>query len=170
MSCLEISPKEKLILRIRVDFPTKPIELHVQSTGVSEEEQIYFTEDDEETEEEIWQRKKQARDSPTHQLPDISFEKIRTHHSNYQKFSICQKVANTNTVAIEQNSDVILQQLNFKLQKEDFSQTTLLQDNRYQHYLRQPDRMQFRMKSSPDSTMMKRETSSTIKCSYPNTC
>ena len=60
LSRLEISPKEKPILRIREDNQTTPIELHVQSAGVTEEEQIYFTEDDDETEEEIWQRKKQA--------------------------------------------------------------------------------------------------------------
>ena len=59
MSRLEISPKEKLILRIREDIPTTPIELHVQSAGVSEEEQIFYTEDDDETEEQILQRKKQ---------------------------------------------------------------------------------------------------------------
>ena len=46
LSRLEISPKEKRILRIREDIPTTPIELHVQSAGVAEEEQIYYTDDD----------------------------------------------------------------------------------------------------------------------------
>ena len=40
LSRLEISPKEKLILRIREDISTTPIELNVQSAGVTEEEQI----------------------------------------------------------------------------------------------------------------------------------
>ena len=79
LSRLEISPKEKLILRIREDIPTTPIELHVQSAGVSEEEQIFYTEDDDEREEQVLQRKKAARDHPTNQLPDISFEKFATH-------------------------------------------------------------------------------------------
>ena len=78
LSRLEISPKEKLILRIREDIPTTPIELHVQSAGVSEEEQIFYTEDDDETEEQILQRKKDARNNPANQLPDISFEKFTT--------------------------------------------------------------------------------------------
>ena len=57
LSRLEISPKEKIILRIREDIHTTPTELHVQSAGVSEEEQICYTEDDDETEEQILQRK-----------------------------------------------------------------------------------------------------------------
>ena len=138
---MEKSPKEKLILRIREDIQTTPIELHVQSAGVAEEDQIYYTEDDDETEEGIWQQKKQARDNPTHQLPDISFEKFTTHHSNLKGLSICQKLTNVNTVAIEQNNDIILQQLKLKIQKEVYSETILIQDTRYQHYIRQLDRM-----------------------------
>ena len=115
LSRLEISPKEKLILRIREDIPTTPIELHVQSAGVSEEEQIFYTEDDDETEEQILQRKKDARDNPKHQLPDISFEKFTTHKSDYHKLSTIQKLSYTNSLAVEQNNDVILQQLRLKL-------------------------------------------------------
>ena len=141
LSRLEISPKEKLILRICEDIPTTPIELHVQSAGVAEEEQIYYTDDDDETEEQIWQRKQLARENLSHQPPDISFEKFSIHHSNVQRLSICQKLTNINTVAIEQCNDVILQQLKLKLQKEEYSETILIQDIRYQHYIRQLDRL-----------------------------
>ena len=55
--------------------------------------------------------------------------------------SFCQKLDNINTLAIEQNNDVSLQQLKLKIQKEKYSETILLQDTRYQHYLRQLDRM-----------------------------
>ena len=68
LSRLEVSPKEKLILRIREDIPTTPIELHVQSAGITEEEQIFYTDDDDETEEQIWQRKKESRDNPSNQM------------------------------------------------------------------------------------------------------
>ena len=76
------SLQKKLILRIREDTPTTPIERHVQSAGVSEDEQIFCTEDDDETEEQVLQRKKEARNHPTNQLSDISFEKFTTHKSN----------------------------------------------------------------------------------------
>ena len=129
LSRLEISPKEKLFLRIGEVNPTTPLE------------QIFYTEDDDETEEQTWHRKKQARDNLSNDLPDISFEKFTTHNSKYQHLSICQKLTNINAVAIEQNNDVILQQLKFKIQKEDYCETILLQGTRYQHYLCQLDRM-----------------------------
>ena len=42
--------------------------IHVQSVGVSEEEEIFSTEDDYETEEQLLQRKKEARAHPTTKL------------------------------------------------------------------------------------------------------
>ena len=141
LSRLEISPKEKLILRIREDIPTTPIELHVQSAGVSEEGQIFFTDDDDETEEQILQRKRNARAHPAHQLPDISFEKFTTHKSQYHKLSTIQKLTSINSIAVEQNNDIILQQLRLKILKENYSESILMQDNRYQHYCRQMDRL-----------------------------
>ena len=141
LSRLEISPEEKLILRIREDIPTTPIELHVQSAGVSEEEQIFYTDDDDETEEQILQRKKDARAHPAHQLPDISFEKFTTHKSQYHKLSTIRKLTSINSIAVEQNNDIILQQLRLKILKEIYSESILMQDNRYQHYCRQMDRL-----------------------------
>ena len=44
-------------------------------------------------------------------------------------------------MVIEQTNDVIFQQLNLKTQKKEYSETILIQDTRYQHYLRQLDRM-----------------------------
>ena len=108
---------------------------------MSEEEHIFYTEDDDESEEQILQRKKQARDHPTNQLPDISFEKIATHKSNYCNLATLQKLSYPNSIAVKQNNDVILQQLRLKILKEDYSETTLLQDTRYQHYCRQMERL-----------------------------
>ena len=136
LSRLEISPKEKRIFTKRKDIPTTPIELHVQSAGVAEEEQIFYTEDDDETEEHFLQRKKKTRDHPTNQLMDISFEKFST-----QIFNTSQKVSYTNSIAVEQNNDVILQHLRSKILKENYSETILLQDTRYQHYCRQMGRL-----------------------------
>ena len=46
-----------------------------------------------------------------------------------------------NSIAVEQNNDVILQQLRLKILKENYSETILLQDTRYHHYCRQMDRL-----------------------------
>ena len=51
-----IYPKEKLVLTIRADEETSPIEVKVQSAGVSEEEQVFFSKEDDETEAQIWER------------------------------------------------------------------------------------------------------------------
>ena len=57
---METDPKEKLVLKIREDIGTEPIEVNVQSAGVAEEEQVFFTEQDDERETQIWERKKQS--------------------------------------------------------------------------------------------------------------
>ena len=141
LSRLEICPKEKLVLRIREDIPTTPIELNVRSAGVTEEDQIFYTDDDEETEEQLWQRKKEARSNPTNQLPDISLDKLSLHKSTQTQTPTLQKLAKPITMAIEQNNDITLQQLRLKLQKEEYSETILQQDPRYRHYCDQLDRL-----------------------------
>ena len=141
LSRLEICPNEKLILRIREDISTTPIELNIQSAGVIEEDQIFFTDEDEETEEQIWQRKKDARSHPTNQVPDISFEKLSVHQGISSQQTTSQRLLNRTTLAIEQQNDVILHQLRLKLQKDDYSETILQQDPRCRHYCSQIDRL-----------------------------
>ena len=55
---METDPNEKLNLKISEDVDTRPIEVNVQSVGVSEEEQVFFAEEGDETEEQIWKRMK----------------------------------------------------------------------------------------------------------------
>ena len=64
--------QEKLVLRILEVIPTTPIELNVQSAGV--------TGYDQETVEQLWQKKKEARNNPSNTLPDISLEQFSTHY------------------------------------------------------------------------------------------
>ena len=58
---MEMDPTEKLVLKICEDVETRPIEVNVQSAGVSEEKQVFFTEEVNETEEQIWERKLQSK-------------------------------------------------------------------------------------------------------------
>ena len=46
LSCLESSPKAKLILKIREGIPTTSIDRHVLLAEVFEREQTFYTEDD----------------------------------------------------------------------------------------------------------------------------
>ena len=45
-----------MILWILEDVATTPNELIVKSAGIADEDQIFYTDDDEETEEQLWQR------------------------------------------------------------------------------------------------------------------
>ena len=54
LSRLDLDPKEKVELLLREDIQTAPIEVHIQSSDVAEEEQFYFLSDDDiETEEQM---------------------------------------------------------------------------------------------------------------------
>ena len=55
---MEMDPTEKLVLKIRADVEAQSIEVNVQSALLSEEEQVFFTEEDNGTEEKNWERKK----------------------------------------------------------------------------------------------------------------
>ena len=62
LSRLDVDPKEKVWLQIKEDIRTTPIQVNIKSSDIHEEDQFYFlSEDDSETEEEIWERKQRAR-------------------------------------------------------------------------------------------------------------
>ena len=42
LSRLEMNPNEKIILKIREDIPTKPLEVNIESTGIAQEETVFF--------------------------------------------------------------------------------------------------------------------------------
>ena len=62
LSRLDINLKDEVLLQIREDIQTAPIQVNIQSSDILEVDQFYFLpEDDCETEEDIWQRKQKAR-------------------------------------------------------------------------------------------------------------
>ena len=140
LSRMEMDPTEKLALKIRADVETQPIEVNVQSAGVSEEEQVFFTEEDNETEEQIWERKRQSKEGlkvteTVIQIDAIS-ENVVDEITNFTK-----KLRRTNQLLLEQSKDPILLQLKAKIQNEEYSEEILQQDIRYRHYLNNLDRI-----------------------------
>ena len=59
---MEIDPNENLVLKIQEDVETRPIEMIVQSSAVPEEEQVFFTEEEDEADEQIRDRKRFSKD------------------------------------------------------------------------------------------------------------
>ena len=135
-----MDPTEKLVLKKRADVETQPIEVNVQSAGVSDEEQVFFTEEDNETEEQIWERKRQSKTGikvaeTVIQIDAIS-ENVVEEITNFT-----QKLRRTNQILLEQSKDQILLQLKAKIWNEEYSDEILQQDIRYRHYLNNLDQI-----------------------------
>ena len=76
LSRLEADPKVQLVMRIKKDVQRVPIEVNVQSAGVSQEEQIFYTNDDDETEEQLWARKTAIRQNPATSETTITVQSV----------------------------------------------------------------------------------------------
>ena len=63
-----MDPNEKIILRIREDILTKPIEVNIESTGIAKED---TTDQHETREKELWKRKKETRKAIPNDAPVI---------------------------------------------------------------------------------------------------
>ena len=137
---METDPTEKLIPKIREDVETRPIEVNVQSAGVSEEEQVFFTEEDSETEEQIWERKQQSEKGLMVPETVIQIDTI-SENTVEEITNFTQKLRRTNQILLEQSKDPILLQLKATFQKEEYSEEILQQDIRYKYYLKNIDRI-----------------------------
>ena len=133
MSRLEADSKDKLVMKIREVVQTLPIEINVQSAGVSQEEQIFYTNDDDETEQQYWARKEEIRKNPAIDEPAVTIQTFST-NSNKQQPEILVRSRKTNQIIIEQCKVAVLQQLKAKLLHEEYSENVLQQDARYRHY------------------------------------
>ena len=74
LSRLETDRNEKIILKIREDIVTKPIEVNIESTGIAHEEPVFFdtTDQQETTEKQFWKRKEQVRNAIPNDPPVIT--------------------------------------------------------------------------------------------------
>ena len=74
LSRLEMDPNEKIILKIREDIQIKPIEVNLESTGIAQEEPVFFdpTDQQETTEKELWKRKEEVRNAIPNEPPVIT--------------------------------------------------------------------------------------------------
>ena len=103
---MEMDPTEKLVLKIREDVETRPIEVNVQSAGVSEKEQVFFTEEDSETEEQIWDRKQQSKMGLMVPETVIQIDSI-SENTVEEITNFTRKLRRTNQILLEQSKDPI---------------------------------------------------------------
>ena len=101
---------------------------------------VFFTEEDNETEEQIWERKRQSKEGLKVTETVIQIDAIsETVVDEFTNFT--QKLRRTNQILLEQSKDPILLQLKAKIQNEEYSEEILQQDIRYRHYLNNLDRI-----------------------------
>ena len=120
-------------MKIREDVQTLPIEINVQSAGVSQEEQIFYTNDDDETEEQYWAKKEALRKNPAIDEPTVTIQTMSTNRVKQQP-DVQVQLRKPNQIIIEQSKDAVLQQLKAKLLHEEYSENLLKQVARYRHY------------------------------------
>ena len=101
-------------------------------------EAVIFTEEDDETEAQIWERKKQSRNNQ-HNTEAVIHKKAISESVVDENTNFTQRLRMTNQILSEQSKDPILQQLKAKIQNEEHSEEMLLQDYRYKHYLNNLD-------------------------------
>ena len=140
LSRLGADPKDKLVMKIRDDVQTLPTEINVQSAGVTQEEQVFYTNDDDETEEQFWTRKEAVRRNPASAETTITIQSASTNLVQQQR-EIQVRLRKTNQIIFEQSKNAVLQQSKAKLLHEDYSENILQQDARYRHYANNSERV-----------------------------
>ena len=147
-SRLELKVAEKIRLKIREDVQTTPIEVTTASSDVADEEQFLFahTDDQDETEEQILQRKEQSQEKaaewvvnqePPSMKPSIKeFTKI---DGNTTAYSLHGIKADART-QVEQDADLILKNLKLKIFGQTYDDVLLTTDRRFKHYKANEDR------------------------------
>ena len=143
LSRLEMDPNEKIILKIREDIPTKPIDVNIESTGIAQEEPVFFdpTDQQETTEKELWKRKDDVGNAIPKEprVITVSCYYANDLHKDTTIVNIAQ-LTKPSSILIEQDSDPTL--LNFKREMLGlaFDEQILLNEARYMHYSRNKKR------------------------------
>ena len=142
LSRLELKVTEKIRLKIREDVQTTPIEVTTSSSDVVDEEQVFFTQtdNDNEPEEQTLERKEQSRqnekqwaaneESPALKTSLKEFTKI---DGNTTSYSINGIKANAR-IRVEQYVDLVLKNMKLKILGQPYDEVLILTDSRYKNY------------------------------------
>ena len=134
--------KTQILHRIRLKkfVPNQPLEDNFREQRLQPDEEIFYTNDDDETEEQFCARKEAIRKNPATDEPTVTIQTLSTNlvkqHPDTQV-----RLRKTNHIIIEQSKDAVLQQLKAKLLHEEYSENLLHQDARYRHYANNLDRI-----------------------------
>ena len=146
---MELQVTKKIHLKIREDVQTTPIELSTSSSDVTDEEQFFFTQTDsqDETEEQILQRKEQSQKKAVEWLtnqelsswkPSIKeFTKIDGNTTSYSINGIKASAR----IRVEEDADLVLKNIKLKILGQPHDEVLLTTDRRFKHYKANEDRI-----------------------------
>ena len=149
LSRLKLKVTEKISLKIREDVQTTPIEVTTSSSDVADEEHFFFAQacGEHEIEEQTFETKKQshkkatewvAHEEPSSMKPSIN-ESTKI-DGNATSYSILGIEVNAR-VRVEQDVDLALKTLRFKLLGQPYDEVLLTTDKRFKHYKANDDRI-----------------------------
>ena len=139
LSRLELTPKEKVQLKLRDDILTSPIEVNLQSSDVADEEQLFFLPDEkDESEQEIFARKalskRRAIDKHEKELSTKVTEVIKIPpNSAVYSFGAIRENAR---IKNEQAADPLLKALKQRISHEEYDKHLLKTEPRERNLLR----------------------------------
>ena len=146
LSRLELTPKERIQLKLRDDIITAPIEVNLQSTDVADEGQLFFLpdEEEEESEQEVFARKalSQQRAIDEKEQQNLTTEVTETVHiplnATVYAFGAIKENAR---IRNEQDADPILKALKLRLLHEEYDKHLLKTEPRGRNLLRHEERI-----------------------------
>ena len=131
---LKMDPNEKINLKNREDVPTKPIEVNIESRGIAKGKLVFFdpTDQQETTEKELWERKKEVQKAIPTDPPVItlSFYYAKDLHKDTTNVTIAQ-LKKPSRILIEQDSDPTLLIFKQEMLGLPFDEQILLNDAGY---------------------------------------
>ena len=127
-----------MLLKIRKDIATKPIEVNIESTGIAQEEPVFFdpTDQQETTEKEL-RKRKEVRNAILNDPPviTVSCYYSKDLHKDTTILNIKQ-LTKPSRVLIEQDSDPTLLNFNCEMLGLPFDEQLLINDARHMHFSR----------------------------------
>ena len=143
LSRLELKVTEKIRLKIREDIKTIPIEVHTSSSDVADEEQVFFTPQDNEeaeTEEQTLDRKAEAKNKALRQYVNqsgdsfkVSVKELIMVRSNKAAYAI-NAIKYEARIRAEQDADRTLKNMKLKLLGQKYDEVAIVNDPRHKHY------------------------------------
>ena len=147
LSRLELKVTERILLKIREDVQTTPIENATSSSDVANEEQFFFTQtdDQDEPEEQTLQRKQQSKEKAAewvvNQEPSStkpSKKEFTNIDGNTTSYSLHGIKANAR-IRVEQDAHLALKNLKLKIFGQPHDDVLLTTDKRFKHYKSKKD-------------------------------